>query len=134
MNRHNEIKSAYQALGKEATLYDGMITCSTLLGKAVCRLVWDMGQTETDEYLLRALSGIPEDFSDSLLEVPVGTGVLTMPVYQRLPDASITCLDYSEDMMSRAQKRAKRDRQIGSSGISMNRRGSSLHPMKQRTV
>lgn len=110
MSKHEEIKSAYRALGKEATIYDGMITCSTLLGKAVCRLVWDMGQTESVEYLSRALSGIPEEFSGSLLEVPVGTGVLTMPVYQRLPDASITCLDYSEDMMSRAQKRAKRDR------------------------
>ncbi|MCD7784683.1 MAG: class I SAM-dependent methyltransferase, partial [Oscillospiraceae bacterium] len=109
MNRHEEIKSAYRALGKEATTYDGMITCSTLLGKAVCRLVWDMEQMETVEYLTRALSGIPEDFSGSLLEVPVGTGVLTMPVYQGLPNASVTCLDYSEDMMSRAQKRAKRD-------------------------
>ncbi|MCD8345154.1 MAG: class I SAM-dependent methyltransferase [Oscillospiraceae bacterium] len=109
MNRHEEIKSAYQALGKEATTYDGMITCSTLLGKAVCKLVWDMEQTETVEYLSRALSGVTEDFSGSLLEVPVGTGVLTMPVYQGLPNASVTCLDYSEDMMSRAQKRAKRD-------------------------
>ncbi|MCD8154364.1 MAG: class I SAM-dependent methyltransferase [Clostridiales bacterium] len=109
MNKHEEIKSAYQALGKEATFYDGMITCSTLLGKAVCRLVWDMGQTESGAYLSRALSGIPEAFTGLLLEVPVGTGVLTMPVYQRLPDASITCLDYSEDMMSRAQRRAKRD-------------------------
>jgi len=91
MSKHEEIKSAYRALGKEATIYDGMITCSTLLGKAVCRLVWDMGQTESVEYLSRALSGIPEEFSGSLLEVPVGTGVLTMPVYQKLPDANITC-------------------------------------------
>ncbi|MCD8346293.1 MAG: class I SAM-dependent methyltransferase [Oscillospiraceae bacterium] len=109
MNRREEIKSAYQVSGGEATFYDGMITCSTLLGKAVCRLVWDMEQTETVEYLSRALSGVTEDFSGSLLEVPVGTGVLTMPVYQGLPNASVTCLDYSEDMMSRAQKRAKRD-------------------------
>ncbi|MCD7805263.1 MAG: class I SAM-dependent methyltransferase [Oscillospiraceae bacterium] len=109
MNRREEIKSAYRVSGGEATFYDGMITCSTLLGKAVCKLVWDMEQTETVEYLSRALSGVPEDFSGSLLEVPVGTGVLTMPVYQGLPNASVTCLDYSEDMMSRAQRRAKRD-------------------------
>ncbi|MCD7730677.1 MAG: class I SAM-dependent methyltransferase [Oscillospiraceae bacterium] len=109
MNRREEIKSAYRVSGGEATFYDGMITCSTLLGKAVCRLVWDMGQAETVEYLSRAFSGVPEDFSGSLLEVPVGTGVLTMPIYQKLPDANITCLDYSEDMMSRAQRRAKRD-------------------------
>ena len=41
-----------------------------------------------------------------LLEVPVGTGVLTMPLYKSLPDADVTCLDYSTDMMAHAEKRA----------------------------
>ena len=59
-------------------------------------------------YLAKALSGIPEDFSGKLLEVPVGTGVLTMPVYQTLPRAAITCLDYSPDMMAAAHEKAKR--------------------------
>ena len=95
MSRHDEIKNAYKMLGKEATFYDGMITCSTLPGKAVCRLVWNMDKEKNDRYLERALSGIPEDFAGKLLEVPVGTGVLTMPVYQMLPNADITCLDYS---------------------------------------
>lgn len=54
----------------------------------------------------RAISGISEDFSDRLLEVPVGTGVLTMPVYKTLPNANITCLDYSTDMMEKVQHRA----------------------------
>lgn len=106
MSRHDEIKNAYKSLGGEATFYDGMITCSTLPGKAVCRLVWSMGKKENHAYLERALSGIPEDFSGTLLEVPVGTGVLTMPVYRTLPQAKITCLDYSPDMMERARRRA----------------------------
>ena len=55
-----------------------MITCSTLSGKAVCRLVWDMNKVENDAYLDKALSGIPEHFSGKLLEVPVGTGILTI--------------------------------------------------------
>lgn len=46
MNRHDEIKNAYRSLGKEATFYDGMITCSTLPGKAVCALVWSMNKEE----------------------------------------------------------------------------------------
>ncbi len=29
MSKYEEIKSAYQVSGKEATFYDGMITCST---------------------------------------------------------------------------------------------------------
>lgn len=108
MDRHDEIKNAYQYLGGESTFYDGMITCSTLPGKAVCRLVWNMGKEENDRYLALALDGIPQNFSGKLLEVPVGTGVLTMPVYQTLPYADITCLDCSPDMMARAKRQAER--------------------------
>lgn len=107
MDRHAEIKNAYQYLGSEATFYDGMITCSTLPGKAVCKLVWNMNKEKNDHYLELALDGIPRDFAGTLLEVPVGTGVLTMPVYRTLPDADITCLDYSPDMMAKAQRRAQ---------------------------
>ena len=88
--------------------YDGMITCSTFSGKAVCRLVWDMNKAENDAYLEKAMAGIPENFSGKLLEVPVGTGILTMPLYQTLPQADITCLDYSSDMMGQAQEKAER--------------------------
>lgn len=107
MDRHAEIKNAYQYLGNEATFYDGMITCSTLPGKAVCKLVWNMNKEKNDRYLELALDGIPRDFAGTLLEVPVGTGVLTMPVYRTLLDADITCLDYSPDMMAKAQRRAQ---------------------------
>lgn len=108
MSRHDEIKNAYRGLGGEATFYDGMITCSTLPGRAVCALVWSMDREKNSRYLELALSGVPSDFSGRLLEVPVGTGVLTMPVYQTLPRADITCLDYSPDMMERARRQAER--------------------------
>ncbi len=107
MTRKDQIKSAYKQLGGSASFYDGMMTYSTLPGKAICRLVWNMDGEKNLEYLTRALSGVPEDFSGKLLEVPVGTGVLTMPVYQSLPAAEITCLDYSADMMATARKRAE---------------------------
>lgn len=107
MERKENIRNAYRLTGSN-DFYDGMITCSTLPGKAVCRLVWGMNKAECDDYLARALSGIPEDFSGKLLEVPVGTGILTMPVYQTLPRAEITCLDYSPDMMAQAREKAER--------------------------
>ena len=107
MNRKEQINSAYKQLGGSAGFYDGMMTYSTLPGKAICRLVWNMDGEKNLEYLTRALSGIPEDFTGKLLEVPVGTGVLTMPVYKELPGAEITCLDYSAAMMETAQKRAE---------------------------
>ena len=107
MERKEAIRSAYRLTGGNNS-YDGMITCTTLSGKAVCRLVWDMNKAECDAYLEKALSGIPDDFSGKLLEVPVGTGILTMPVYQTIPEADITCLDYSPDMMRQAREKADR--------------------------
>ena len=107
MERKEVIRDAYRLTGS-GSFYDGMITCTTLSGKAVCRLVWDMDKAECDTYLEKALSAIPEHFSGRLLEVPVGTGVLTLPVYRTLPDAEISCLDYSPDMMEQAQEKAVR--------------------------
>ncbi len=107
MNRKDQIKSAYRLTGSNASFYDGMMTYSTLTGKAICRLVWNMDGEKNLRYLLKAMSGIPEDFSGKLLEVPVGTGVLTMPVYRAMPKAEITCLDYSTDMMEAARQRSK---------------------------
>ena len=107
MERKEIICSAYRMTGGN-NFYDGMITCSTISGKAVCRLVWAMNKAENDDYLEKALSGIPEYFHGRLLEVSVGTGILTMPVYQTLPEADITCLDYSPDMMGQAQEKADR--------------------------
>ena len=107
MTRKEQIRSAYRLTGGHAGFYDGMMTYSTFSGKAVCRIVWNMDGEKNLRYLERALSGVPEDFSGRLLEVPVGTGVLTMPVYRDLPDADITCLDYSPDMMAAAKERAE---------------------------
>lgn len=107
MTRKEQIKNAYHLTGGHAGFYDGMMTYSTVPGKAICRIVWNMDAEKNYRYLERALSGVPENFTGKLLEVPVGTGVLTMPIYRDLPGAEITCLDYSPDMMSAARERAK---------------------------
>ena len=108
MTRKEQIQNAYKHTGGNASFYDGMMTCSTLPGKAICRAVWNMDAEKNLRYIEQALSGVPMDFSGKLLEVPVGTGVLTMPVYRELPDAEITCLDYSADMMNAAKQKADR--------------------------
>ena len=43
------IRSAYRMTGSN-NFYDGMMTCSTLSGKAVCRLVWAMNKADCEEY------------------------------------------------------------------------------------
>ena len=107
MDRKDAIRSAYRMTGSN-NFYDGMMTRSTLSGKAVCRLVWAMNRADCEEYQDAAMAGIPENFAGRLLEVPVGTGILTMPLYQTLPDADVTCLDYSPDMMAQAREKAER--------------------------
>ncbi|MBQ1567038.1 MAG: class I SAM-dependent methyltransferase [Erysipelotrichaceae bacterium] len=108
MTRKQLIQSAYRLTGSYSGFYDGMMTYSTLSGKAICRIVWNMDGEKNYRYVEEALKGIPEDFSGSLLEVPVGTGVLTMPVYKELKDAQICCLDYSADMLKAAREKAER--------------------------
>lgn len=65
MERKEAIRSAYRLTG--SSFYDGMMTCSTLPGRLVCRLVWDMDKQMCSEYQEKTLSGIPEDFSGRLL-------------------------------------------------------------------
>ena len=107
MTRHDEIRASYRKLGNRADFYDGIITRSTVIGKLVDSMVWGLNRELAAKWVNDALSPVPEDFAGKLLEVPVGTGVLTMPLYRSLPDASVTCLDYSADMMENARKRAE---------------------------
>ncbi len=106
MNRKDEIRNAYKEVGTAHSFYDRMMTGQGLPGKIVLKGVWQMTNEDAMEYQTRAMEPIPSDFSGKLLEVPVGTGVLSMPVFQSLKEADITCLDYSEKMMETAEKRA----------------------------
>ena len=106
-SRKERIRSAYKVTGGHASFYDGMMTYSTIPGKVICRVIWNMDAEKNLRYIETAFSGIPENYSGRILEVPVGTGVLSMPVYKELPDADITCLDYSADMMAAAKEKAE---------------------------
>ena len=47
--RKNEIKNAYKSLGKAHSLYDGMMTGSTVLGKLILKAVWKMDKEDALE-------------------------------------------------------------------------------------
>ncbi len=49
MDRKDAIRSAYR-MTESNNFYDGMMTCSTLSGKAVCRLVWAMNKADCEKY------------------------------------------------------------------------------------
>ena len=69
MERKEAICSAYRLTGGN-NFYDGMITCSTLSGKAVC--CWDMNKAENDAYLEKALSGMVIFFFVNKIIFPEG--------------------------------------------------------------
>ena len=97
-----DLKAAYAA---SKNIYDDTLTQSKWWSKlTLIFLGWvnDWGIAD------QVLAAIPPNFSGHLLDVPVGTGVFTVAKYSQLPDASVTCLDYSEDMLAQARHRFAR--------------------------
>ena len=100
-----KIESAYRTIGSNS-FYDEMMTHSSYLGSFVDYLVWGYSKADSDLINGRVLSYIGENFSGKLLDVPVGTGVLTVPFYSLISKADINCLDYSEEMLNQAKEKA----------------------------
>lgn len=108
MERQEKIFSAYEKVGKLSNFYDEMMTASSWLGKFALKFFWGLSVEEYFKFLSKALSGIPKNFAGRLLEVPVGTGVFTLPIYKGLTESEIFCLDYSTAMLNAAQIHANK--------------------------
>ncbi|MBO6290767.1 MAG: class I SAM-dependent methyltransferase [Selenomonas sp.] len=101
-----KVWQAYRGVGQFAAAYDGMMANSSLLGRLAMRWVWGISDEGYRRFLRQAFAGIPKGFAGRMLEIPVGTGVLSLPVYRSLPQADILCMDYSETMLAAARQRA----------------------------
>ena len=106
-NLKDKIESAYRIIGSNS-FYDEMMTHSSYLGSFVDYLVWGYSKADSDLINGRVLSYIGENFNGKLLDVPVGTGVLTIPFYSLITKADINCLDYSEEMLNQAKEKAEK--------------------------
>ena len=102
-----KIFDAYQLVGNFAKLYDAMMANSDLISQLALKLFWGLDARSYRKFLSQAFAGIPKNFSGRLLEVPVGTGVLSLPVYKNLGGAEIICVDYSDKMLDVAKNRAR---------------------------
>ena len=98
---------AYRIVGYCSTLFDRMMTNADLPARLALKLFWGLDAAAYRRYLAQAFAGIPQGFSGRLLEVPVGTGVLSLPRYREL-DAQIVCLDYSDKMLGAARERSRK--------------------------
>lgn len=96
----DKIKKSYKF---SIHFYDDAITQGKWWSRLYFNLLW--GGVDDNEIARRVLSWIPDDFSGKLLDVPVGTAVFTTQKYQRMTQANITCLDYSQDMLEQAEQR-----------------------------
>ena len=101
----DKIKSSYKF---SKSFYDDAITQGKWWSKLYFRLLW--GGVDDNEIARRVLGWIPDDFSGRMLDVPVGTAVFTTMKYGRMKQADITCLDYSRDMLERAEYRFREAR------------------------
>ncbi|SEP18487.1 class I SAM-dependent methyltransferase [Propionispora vibrioides] len=97
---NNNIKKAYAC---SKNIYDDMLTRKKWWSKLYIWFFWS--NVNDIEMANRVLTMIPSDFSGKMLDVPVGTGVFTLDKYRVLPNAEITCVDYSEDMLLQARER-----------------------------
>lgn len=102
MERREIVHNAYAVVGQLSKGYDGMMKNESLLGRLANRFFWQLRGPRYESFVRQAFQGLPEDFSGTLLEVPVGTGVLSLPHYRRMKSARIVCLDYSEQMLAQA--------------------------------
>lgn len=97
---------AYQLVGNFAKLFDRMMTNADLPARLALKFFWGLNSAAHEKFLAQAFAGIPKNFCGRLLEVPVGTGVLSLPIYQKLTGAEIFCVDLSDKMLDAAKARA----------------------------
>jgi len=84
--------------------YDTYFTSSSLSMKLFNLLI--LGEKwNYSKYAETVLSYLPIQFDGVLLDVPVGTGLLTASQYAQYPNATIIAVDYSKGMLEVAKKR-----------------------------
>lgn len=100
----DRISNAYDGA---VSRYDSYITSSSLLLKVVNLII--SGHASDQDLLDQVLSRFPDQFDGVLVDVPVGTGVFTSPIYRRYPEATIIGVDYSMRMLQKAKARFEQE-------------------------
>lgn len=106
--QNKKISSAYDLVGRFSNFYDGMMTNSSFFGRLAMKIFWGLSDENYQKFLQNTFAGIPKNFSGKLLEVPIGTGVISLPIYKKIFDAEIFAVDYSEKMLNAAKIHAEK--------------------------
>lgn len=105
--QNKKISSAYDLVGRFSNFYDGMITNTSFFGRLAMKIFWGLSDEDYQKFLRNIFIGVTENFCGKLLEVPIGTGIISLPIYKKICDAEIFALDYSEKMLSVAKNHAE---------------------------
>lgn len=95
-------KNAYS---KRMNRYDDVLTGSRWWSHIYMKYLW---RTDDNAIAREVLAMIPDDFRGKILDVPIGTAVFTAEKFSRLTDTEVVGLDYSDEMLAIAGKRAAR--------------------------
>jgi ubiquinone/menaquinone biosynthesis C-methylase UbiE len=95
----DKVKVGYKSI---SNIYDKYITSGNIFFKIGAKIIWGIN---AKDYTIKLLENIPNDFIGKLLDIPVGTGILTFEKYKQLNKAKIICMDYSNEMLEIAKER-----------------------------
>lgn len=98
--RQEQIKKAYRI----SKLYDKAMTGKPLWARIGSWIIWGFHDLAYTSSVLRF---IPDNFAGRLLDVPVGTATFTCRKYAEITKAEITAIDYSEEMLTLADRHFK---------------------------
>ena len=108
MNDDNGVNNSFDRLLKgQSNIYDDLITGRVWYTRLINRLFLHQKSFLPSANLL--FSMLPKNLTGKILDVPCGTGVLTKNLYLENPNAQITCLDYSNEMIARFKHALSKD-------------------------
>lgn len=108
MDQNKKIQDGYKYYSIHNKKYDDIMTSSSLTGSIITYLMFGLTPKDNRKWLEELSYGIPKDFKSELLEVPIATGILSIPFYKSLNKAHITVIDYSEDMLKECRNKARK--------------------------
>ncbi|MBN2595018.1 MAG: class I SAM-dependent methyltransferase [Sedimentisphaerales bacterium] len=104
---HGASDKVSRAYDKVADRYDTLLSKPKVPHRIINTLVWGIGDDRP--YIETVLSYLPNQFDGILLDVPVGTGIFTSPIYTRYPKATIIGIDLSMSMLRKSRECFERD-------------------------
>ena len=95
----DKIRKGYKSV---SNVYDKYITSGNIFFKIGAKIIWGIS---AKDYSIKLLENITNEFTGKILDILVGTGILTYEKYKEINNSKIICMDYSNGMLEIAKSR-----------------------------